>query len=302
MAAEASLETGVMAQEKMARRMKMRKRVGKVLGSFAKHFALITVGLIFILPMYWMISSALKPNAEMFLMPPKWFPSQLLWQRFPDAFSAIPFLRLTANTSYITLYNVVATLISCTLVAYGFSVLQWKGREFFFYVLISTMILPYQVTLIPQYIIFSKMHWINTFNPLNVPAWFGTPFLIFLLRQFFMTIPVDLVDAAKIDGASHPLILWKIFLPLSTPAMATMAIFTFMWNWNDFLGPLIYLSDPKKMTLTLGLYNYIGPSWSRTDWGELLAASTMITLPPVILFFFAQRTFIQGISVTGVKG
>ncbi len=302
MAAETSLEAGVAVQEKMARRMKTRKRVGKILGSFAKHFALITVGLIFILPMYWMISSALKPNAEMFLMPPRWFPSQLLWQRFPDAFSAIPFLRLTGNTSYITLYNVVATLISCTLVAYGFSVLQWKGREFFFYLLISTMILPYQVTLIPQYIIFSKLHWINTFNPLNVPAWFGTPFLIFLLRQFFMTIPVDLVDAAKIDGASHPVILWKIFLPLSTPAMATMAIFTFMWNWNDFLGPLIYLSDPKKMTLTLGLYNYIGPSWSRTDWGQLLAASTMITLPPVILFFFAQKTFIQGISVTGVKG
>ena len=168
----------------------------------------------------------------------KWFPSQLLWQRFPNAFSAIPFLRLTANTSYITLYNVVATLVSCTLVAYGFSVLQWKGREFFFYLLISTMILPYQVTLIPQYIIFSKLHWINTFNPLNVPAWFGTPFLIFLLRQFFMTIPVDLVDAAKIDGASHPVILWKIFLPLSTPAHGHHGYFYFHVELERFPGPV----------------------------------------------------------------
>jgi multiple sugar transport system permease protein len=249
-----------------------------------------------------MVSSALKPNAEMFVMPPQWVPSQLLWSRFPQAFAYIPFLLYTANTSYVTIYNVVATLFSCTLVAYGFGVLQWRGRDFFFYLLISTMILPYQVVLIPQYIIFSKLHWINTFNPLNVPAWFGTPFLIFLLRQFFMTIPTDLVDAAKIDGASHPRILWNIFIPLSLPALATMSIFTFMWNWNDFLGPLIYLSDPNKMTLTLGLYNYIGPGWDRTEWGLLLAASTMIAIPPVLLFFFAQRYFIQGISVTGIKG
>jgi multiple sugar transport system permease protein len=302
MHAETSYKPKLVDQEKMARRMKIRKRIRKITETFSKHFALILVGLVFILPMYWMVTSALKPNAEMFVIPPKWIPSQLLWNRFPEAFAFIPFPLYTANTLYITFYNVVATLVSCTLVAYGFGVLQWKGRDFFFFLLLATMILPYQVTLIPQYIIFSKLGWINTFNPLNVPAWFGTPYLIFLLRQFFMTIPVDLVDAAKIDGASHPRILWNIFVPLSLPALATMAIFTFMWNWNDFLGPLIYLSDPNKMTLTLGLYNYIGPGWSRTDWGLLLAAATMITIPPVLLFFFAQRYFIEGISVTGVKG
>jgi multiple sugar transport system permease protein len=304
MHAETSLVTDLdlAAQDAMALRMRSRKRARAVLASITKHFALILVGLIFLLPVYWMVSSALKPNPELFVMPPKWIPSQLLWDRFPKAFAYIPFLLFTWNTSYITLYNVIATLVSCTLVAYGFGVLQWRGREFFFYILIATMILPYQVTLIPQYIIFSKLHWINTFLPLTFPAWFGTPFLIFLMRQFFMTIPIDLLDAAKIDGASHPRILWSIFLPLSMPALATMAIFTFMWNWNDFLGPLIYLSDPNKMTLTLGLYNYIGPGWNRTEWGMLLAASTMITIPPVVLFFFTQRYFIEGISVTGIKG
>jgi multiple sugar transport system permease protein len=302
MAVEPNSTQPIYYDKKEARRLKDLANWREILSSFLKHATLIIVGLIFILPMYWMVSTAMKPNAEIFLNPPKWIPSQLLVERFFQAFTYIDFARYMGNTFYIALYNVVATVISCTIVAYGFGVLQWKGREFFFYLLIVTMILPYQVTLIPQYIIFSKLRWINTFNPLTVPAWFGTPFLIFLMRQFFMTIPVELVDAAKIDGANHPMILWRIFVPLSVPAMATAAIFTFMWNWNDFMGPLIYLSSPKLFTLSLGIYNFMGPSWGRTDWGLLMAASSMIAIPPMILFFFAQRTFIEGISVTGIKG
>jgi multiple sugar transport system permease protein len=188
------------------------------------------------------------------------------------------------------------------VVAYGFARLEWKGRDAVFAVVIATMMLPYQVTLIPQYLIFSRLHWVGTFLPLTFPAWFATPFFIFLMRQFFMTIPVELTDAARIDGASHLGILVRIFVPLSRPALATMAVFTFMWNWNDFLWPLIYLTHQGQFTLGLGLYNFVGFGGTHTQWGLLLAASTMMTIPPVILFFFAQRSFIEGISLTGIKG
>jgi multiple sugar transport system permease protein len=267
------------------------------------HTALVFFAVVFTLPLYWMVSNALKPDAEIFLLPPKWIPSQLLWERFVQAYTFVPFGRYTLNTVYITVYNVVATLISCTLVAYGFARLEWKGRDTIFTLVIATMMLPYQVTLIPQYIIFSKvLHWVGSFKPLNVPAWFGNPFLIFLMRQFFMTIPAELTDAAKIDGSSELGILWRIFIPLSRPALATMAVFTFMWNWNDFFWPLIYLTKEKMFTLGLGLFHFMGPDWNRTDWGLLFAAATITTIPPVILFFFAQRTFIEGITLTGIKG
>ena len=232
--------------------------------------------------MYWMVSNALKPDAEIFMYPPKWVPSELLWGRFREAYTAVPFGRYTLNTLYIAGYNVIATLLSCTVVAYGFSRLQWKGRDIIFTLVIATMMLPYQVTLIPQYVIFSKMHWVGSFKPLNVPALFANPFLIFLMRQFFMTIPSELTDAAKIDGASDLGILWRIFIPLSKPALATMAVFTFMWNWNDFFWVLIYLTDMDMFTLGLGLYHFMGPDWNRTDWGLLFSAASITTIPPVI--------------------
>jgi multiple sugar transport system permease protein len=289
------------SQNKHASRLRSRKHVNQFLNSLLTHLVLILFGLIFILPIYWMVTTALKPNTEMFVIPPKWFPSTLIWERFPQAFTFIPFAQYTLNTLYVSLYNVVATVISCTLVAYSFGVLKWKGRDFFFVVLIATMILPYQVTLIPQYIIFSKLKWVGTFLPLTFPAWFGNAFFVFLLRQFYLSIPEELLDAARMDGASDLGILLRIVVPLSQPALATMAIFTFMGNWNDFIGPLIYLTKQSTFTLSIGLYNFIG-NVARTEWGLLLAASTMITIPPVILFFFAQRSFIEGITMTGIKG
>jgi ABC-type glycerol-3-phosphate transport system permease component len=277
-------------------------RVTHIVERIITHALLVFFAVVFTLPLYWLVSNAVKPDPEMFLMPPKWIPSQLLLDRFFKAYTYVPYGQYTLNTMYICVYNVIATLVSCTLVAYGFARLEWKGRDTIFYLVIATMMLPYQVTLIPQYIVFSKIHWIGTFMPLNVPAWFGNPFLIFLMRQFFMTIPQELTDAARIDGTSEVGILWRILIPLSKPALATMAVFTFMWNWNDFFWPLIYLSKEKMFTLGLGLYHFLGPSWNKTNWGLLFAASTMMTLPPVILFFFAQRTFIEGITLTGIKG
>lgn len=264
------------------------------------HATLIFFALVFILPLYWMVSSALKPNTELFLVPPKWVPGELLWHRFADVFDYLPFARYTWNTMYICVYNVVATLVSCTLAGYGFARLEWKGRNVVFGLVLATMMLPHQVTLIPQYLIFSRLEWVGTTLPLTVPAWFGTPFFIFLIRQFFLTIPSDLTDSARIDGAGHLRTLWDILLPLSKPVLATTAVFTFLWNWNDFFWPLIYLTDQDQYTLALGLYNFVG-GVARTEWGLLLAAATMMTIPPVILFFFAQRSFIEGISMTGSK-
>jgi multiple sugar transport system permease protein len=264
--------------------------------------ALIFFAVVFSLPLYWMVSNAVKPNPEIFLFPPKWIPSELILERFGQAFTYVPFARYTLNTLYITFYNVIAYLLSCTLVAYGFSRLEWKGRDAIFALVIATMMLPYQVTLIPQYVIFSKLHWIGTFKPLTVNAWFAHPFMIFLMRQFFMTVPTELTDAAKIDGASELGILLRVFLPLSKPALATMAVFTFMWNWNDFFWVLIYLTDQDTFTLGLGLYRFMGPDWNRTEWGLLFSAATMMTLPPMVLFFLAQRTFIEGITLSGIKG
>jgi multiple sugar transport system permease protein len=284
-----------------ARQMHIRRIVRNISESVTKHGMLVVFGLVFTLPLYWMVTSSLKPNLEMFAIPPQWIPSQLLWERYAQAFTYIPFLQYTLNTLYIAIYNVVASVISCLIVAYGFSCLEWKGRDAVFYLVLATMMLPFQVTLIPQYIIFSKLHWVGTFLPLTFPAWFATPFLIFLLRQFMMTIPKELLDAAKIDGANNFDILVRLIAPLTVPGLATCAIFTFMWNWNDFFWPLIFLTDQNKFTLSLGLYNFIG-SVARTEWGLLLAASTMMTIPPVVLFFFAQKTFIQGITVTGMKG
>jgi multiple sugar transport system permease protein len=284
-----------------AQRMRNRRKMRDLTATVVKHGLLVGVGLIFVLPLYWMVMSSIKPNLEMFTIPPTWWPTKFLFDRYPEAFTYIPFLQYTGNTMYIAIYNVVASVISCLVVAYGFSCLEWKGRDAVFTLVLATMMLPYQVTLIPQYVIFSKLHWVGTFLPLTFPAWFATPFLIFLLRQFMMTIPKELLDAARIDGANNFDILLQLIAPLCVPGLATCAIFTFMWNWNDFFWPLIFLTDQNKFTLSLGLYNFIG-SVARTEWGLLLAASSMMTVPPVVLFFFAQKTFIQGITLTGLKG
>lgn len=258
------------------------------------------VGLAFFLPLAWMISTSLKPDVEIFVFPPKWLPSQIIWSNYPKALSTIPFFLYLKNTLFLCLMNVIGTVASCSLVAYSFARIKWIGRDFLFIVVLGTMMLPFPVTMIPLFLVFKQIGWLNSFYPLIAPAFFGSPFYIFLLRQFFLTIPYDLSDAARIDGCSEFMIFLRIILPLSRPALATVALFTFLATWNDFLAPLIYLNDPRMWTLALGLQRF--QSQHSTDWQQLMAAATVMTLPIVVLFFLTQRTFIKGIATTGIKG
>ncbi|NLK09313.1 MAG: carbohydrate ABC transporter permease [Firmicutes bacterium] len=264
------------------------------------HLVLIFFAALFALPLFWLISTSLKPNTEIFVFPPKWIPSQVFWGHYKTAIQFIPFFRYLSNTILICASSVLGSVISASLVAYGFSRIAWPERDAIFVVVIATMMIPFAVTMIPMFVVFNKLRWINTFKPLVAPTYFGPAFYVFLLRQFFMTIPLELSDAARIDGASEFFIYRAIVLPLARPALAVVALFQFIGSWNDFLGPLIYLRSTEKYTLALGLQQF--RSALLTEWGGLMAASTLVTLPIVILFFFTQRTFIQGISLTGIKG
>ncbi|MGQ9555952.1 MAG: carbohydrate ABC transporter permease, partial [Anaerolineae bacterium] len=267
-------------------------------------FVIILAGAsVILIPFVYMVSTALKEHMETYAWPPVWIPRQLMWRNFPDALSMLPFAVFFRNTIVITFTSMVGVVLTSSIAAYGFARLRGRGRDFLFVVLLGTMMLPGQVTLIPVYILFSKIGWINTFYPLIVPAFFGGgAFNIFLLRQFFMTVPLEMDDAAKMDGCSWFGIYWRLILPLSRPALATVAIFHFMGTWNDFFGPLIYLNDVRKYTAAVGLAFFRGSSmgYARLDW--LMAMSLLVMLPCLILFFLAQRLFVQGIVITGVKG
>ena len=253
-------------------------------------------------PFAWLIRSSVMDLSQIFIFPPEWIPDPWLWDNYREAlFETIPFGRYLVNTLVIVALVVSGTVITSTLAAYGFSRLNWPGRDKVFGVLLTTLMLPYAVTLIPTFIIWSHLGLTNTIVPLTLPAWFGGGiFNIFLLRQFFRTIPRDLDDAARLDGASPPRILWDIIVPLSRPALITVGIFSFLATWNDFLNPLIYLTDDRKYTLALGLAQFKG--LYNSEWGLLMAASTVVLIPTVVLFFVAQRYFIAGIAVTGLKG
>lgn len=264
-----------------------------------RYVLLAGAALLFLLPLYWMIASSLKPEFAIFARPPVWWPSPPRWANYVEALTELPFDRFALNTLIIAVGAVVGHVFSCTLVAYGFARLRAPGKGALFIVLLSTLMLPYPVIMIPQYIIFSELDWVNTFKPLIVPTFFGNAFYIFLLRQFFMQIPVDLEDAARIDGASLLQVIWYVILPISRPAIATVAIFTFQFAWNDFLAPLIFLQDQSKYTLMLGL-SFFRSSFE-VNWAYLMAASLTVAAPVVLLFFFTQRAFVAGISLGGVK-
>jgi ABC-type glycerol-3-phosphate transport system permease component len=264
-------------------------------------FVLLTLGsLVFLLPLLFMISSSLKPEYQVLDFPPKWLPNPVQWRNYPEALSYLPFGRYALNTLTIAAGAIIGNLLSCTVVAYGFARLRAPGKNALFMLMLATMMLPYPVTMIPIYVEFVKLGWVNTFLPLIVPAFFGSPFYIFLLRQFFMGIPTELEDAALIDGASRAQIIWNVILPLATPAIATIAIFNFQGVWNDFLPPLIYLHDQRKYTIALGLSFF--RSTYNIKWAYLMAACVVTMLPVVIVFFLAQKQFIEGISMSGLKG
>jgi multiple sugar transport system permease protein len=263
--------------------------------------ALILLGVLFLLPFFWMVSTSLKPLNETMKLPPLWLPSSPQWHNYPDAMQAMgPFWLYARNSLLLAFLNVVGTVFSSAFVAYGFSRLDWRGRDVCFFVLLATMMIPFPVVMVPIYGLFRALGWIGTFQPLWVPAFLAGAFNVFLLRQFFLSIPRDLSEAARIDGCSEFRIFWQIILPLAKPALLTVALFQFMATWNDFLGPLIFLARENQYTLALGLQALQG-TISGTPWHHLMAASTLVLLPVLLLFFLTQRTFIRGIATTGLK-
>jgi multiple sugar transport system permease protein len=273
----------------------------KIGTSAGKHIVLIIVGAMFALPLLWMVLTSFKTASQTLTFPVVWWPHPFLWGNYPQVLSSLPFGSFFLNTFVYCGVTIVGVCISSSLIAYGFSRLRWRGRNALFYVMLMTLILPFICTLIPLFILYKHAGWINTYLPLEVPTFFGSSvFSTFLLRQFFMTIPQSLSDAARVDGASEFYIYSRIILPLAKPAMASVVLFQFIYCWNDFLGPLIYINSESKDPLTLGLALVLG-SYT-TNWSWVLAAATVATAPIVILFFLTQRTFIQGIALTGQKG
>jgi len=261
---------------------------------------LIALGAVFAAPFYWLVTTSFKTNANISRWPPQIIPDPWTAQHYIEGVTALPFGLYLVNTLVICVFATLGTVLSCSLCAYGFSKLRWKGRTLLFWIMLSTMMLPYQVVMVPLFHVFSKLGWVDTYLPLIVPAFFGNAFFIFLLRQFFMTIPLSLNEAAKIDGCGEFQIYSQIMLPLAKPAIATVGIFTFMGAWNDFLGPLIYLFDESKYTLALGLQMFLGQYGNY--FGRLMAVSTLLILPIIMLFFATQKSFVEGITMTGVKG
>ncbi len=267
------------------------------------YLALLGLGALFATPVAWMFSSSLHTLPDVFAQPFRWLPAALQWENYVRAVTILPVPLFLWNTIVITVPVMAATALSSALVAYGFARFRFPGRDVLFSLCLATMMLPGQVTMIPLYILFARLGWVDTYLPLIVPALFGSPFYIFLLRQFFLTIPKDSEEAALIDGASRLRIWWSIILPQARPALATVLIFTFIGTWNDFFGPLLYLNSPEKATLTLGLNlmktQVLGSGV--VEWNVLMAGSLLVLLPNVVLFFFAQQHFIKGISMGASK-
>lgn len=279
------------------------RRTREIISESMMHILLIAVGATFLLPFFWLLSTSLKAPGKEFAFPPEWIPNPIVWQNYPDTlFGVLPFDRFFVNTFIISFLSLLGTVLSSALVAFGFARIQFVGRNALFVVLLATLMLPPSVTIIPNFILFRNLGWINTWLPLIVPSFFGSAFSIFLMRQFYMTIPYDLDEAAKIDGASNFLIWWRIMVPLSMPVLATIAVLSFMDDWNSFLRPLIYLTSIDKQMLGVGLAFFRGLSSGYSKWNLMMAASAMMTAPIILLFFFAQHYFVKGIVMSGMGG
>ena len=285
------------------------KRPQWSLGKVIALLLLVGISILFIIPLLWMISTSLKEAQD--LVGIRWIPTRLAWENYIDAFSFGMWPQWTLNTVIITVLSVIGQVLSSSLVAYAFARLRWRARDALFSVVLATMMLPSVVTMIPQFVLFSNLQafgfmgskvWVNTFLPLIVPAFTGSAFYIFLLRQFMRGIPQDLTDAARIDGAGELRIWWSIILPMTKPALAVVAIFTFQGAWQDFMGPLLYLQSEKWYTLQLGLRQFEAAAGGSPAWNWLMAASLMVMLPVLIVFIVFQRYFIEGFNFSGLAG
>ncbi|MEZ4866494.1 MAG: carbohydrate ABC transporter permease [Caldilineaceae bacterium] len=273
------------------------------LGSRLLSYLVLSLGgLMMLVPFFWLVSSSLKAAHEIYVFPPQWIPNPIRWSNYAEVFAVVPIVSYTINTLIITLFGTAGIVFSSALAAYGFARLRFKGRDLVFSLILATIMLPFAVTMIPTYILFSRLGWVGTFLPLIVPDWFGAPVMIFLLRQFFRTIPMELEDAARIDGATRPRIFWTIILPLARPALTVVTVLAFLQHWNDFLGPLIYLTKRDLYTLALGL-NALQYFEGGLDWTHyVMVMATLMVTPVVIIYFLAQRTLVEGIVLTGLKG
>ncbi len=268
-----------------------------------RHSIIFLGAFVFSVPFFWMIITAFKTPQQIVndkTLLDILIPHPVRLKNFSDIFQIVPFGKFFLNTTLVTLSSILGTTFASSLVAFSFARLKWPGRNAVFVVLLATMMLPYQVTMVPQFLIFKHLGWVNTLKPLWIPSMFGTAFFIFLLRQFFLSVPKDLVESARIDGCGYFRIYHEIMLPLIKPALLAIVIFQFMYAWNDLLSPLIYIHDQDLMTLSIGLQVF--KSSRATEWNLVLAASSLMTLPIVVVFFAAQKYFIQGVTLTGLKG
>lgn len=290
---ESPVSAAVLRRRKFARKL--------IAGTFT-YLVLIVTAALFIIPFLWLLITSLKQANQVFTDPPIWIPNPIAWDNYAQALltPAFPFLNLMRNTLFYVISTTIGTLISSSLVAYGFSRIRFQGRDLLFAVTLSTMMMPGIVTLIPTYVLFKTIGWVGGYAPLVVPTFFGAAFNIFLLRQFMITVPYELTDAALVDGATHFDILWRIMIPLVKPALLVIGVMNVMWVWNDFMGPLIYLSDQKMYPLVMGLSAF--QTQHAVLWHLLMAASLATCFPLIVLFFIAQRYFIEGITLTGLKG
>lgn len=265
------------------------------------HLLAVIFAIAFLSPFLWMLSTSLKSIEQVFRLPPEWIPKPIYFRSFIEAWTDyVPFNRFLANTLIVTFSSVVGTLFSASLVSFSFARLDWPGRDLFFLLILASLMLPHHVTLIPVFILFKTLGWTNTFLPLIVPTFFGNAFFIFFMRQFITTIPMELDAAARIDGAGTLQIFFKVVMPLCAPALATVAIFAFLFNWNELIRPLIYLNREKLYTITLGMTMF--RAQTEIYWNHLMAIAVLAMFPPLVIFFVAQRWFIGGITVTGLKG
>ncbi len=269
--------------------------------------ALLFLAFLFALPLVWMVVTSLKPLDETMTSPPKWIPDRIQVSNYSDAVTYgskelgyIPFLRYAQNSVLLAILCITGSVISNSLVGYAFGCLDWKGKRWLFALTLATMMVPGPILIVPLYKLFRDFGWIGTFRPLWVPTFFGSAFNIFLLRQFFMAIPKELSEAAVLDGASPFGVFLKVIIPLAKPALTVVAVFTFLWSWNDFLGPLLYLTDQRNFTVSLGLQAFQNQH-TGTPWNLLMAASLMVIAPVIVVYFVAQKAFAQGISTTGLK-